>query len=160
MVGGMGERPELRIAHLYAHFLNIYGDRGNIITLEKRACWRDIDVSVHALGVGETLDPEYFDIYFIGGGQDKQQKTIAEDLVLRAATLKKAVEAGAVVLSICGGYQLLGHYYKPHDGDELKGISLVDATIVFAYRGGMTLTLSCAAGCALTLILQRVVRGD
>lgn len=124
----------LRIAHLYARFLNIYGDRGNIITLRERARWRNIDVSIDAVGLGDQIDPEHFDFYFIGGGQDKQQQTIAEDLVKRADVLKRAVDSGAVILSVCGGYQLLGHYYKPHEGDELKGISLIDAYTVAGNR--------------------------
>jgi len=125
---------DLRIAHLYAHFLNIYGDRGNIITMVQRAKWRGIDVSVAPIGLGEHIDPDFFDFYFIGGGQDKQQITIADDLVGKAASIKKSVESGAVILSICGGYQLLGHYYKPHEGPELKGISLIDAYTVAGNR--------------------------
>ena len=127
--------PDLRIAHLYAQFLNIYGDRGNIITLRQRASWRGVDVLVQSIGLGEEIDPEYCSIlFFIGGGQDKQQQIIAEDLVKRASTLKKATDAGAVMLTVCGGYQLLGHYYKPHDGAELKGISLIDAYTVAGNR--------------------------
>ncbi len=125
---------ELRIAHLYARFLNIYGDRGNIIALTQRAKWRNIEVTVSAIGLDQHADPEYFDLYFIGGGQDKQQQIIAQDLVKRAKQLKTAVDNGAAFLTICGGYQLLGHYYKPHDGEELKGISLIDAHTVAGNR--------------------------
>lgn len=125
---------DLRIAHLYAHFLNIYGDRGNIITLVQRARWRDIDVRVEAVGVGEDLDPECYDLFFIGGGQDKQQQVIAADLLAKGEPLQAAVRSGAVVLSVCGGYQLLGHYYRPLSGQELKGISLLDAYTVAGDR--------------------------
>ncbi|HEY9731869.1 MAG TPA: hypothetical protein V6C89_08155 [Drouetiella sp.] len=125
---------DLRIAHLYAHFLNIYGDRGNIITMVQRARWRGINATVQPIGLGEEVDPEYFDFYFIGGGQDKQQQTIADDLLLRSNQLHKAVESGAVILSICGGYQLLGHYYQPHEGPQLKGISLLDAHTIAGNR--------------------------
>lgn len=125
---------DLRIAHLYAHFLNIYGDRGNIVTMVQRARWRGINATVQPIGLGEKIDPEYFDFYFIGGGQDKQQQTIAEDLLQRSAELRKAVDSGAVILSICGGYQLLGHYYQPHEGPQLKGISLLDAHTVAGNR--------------------------
>jgi lipid II isoglutaminyl synthase (glutamine-hydrolysing) len=125
---------ELRIAHLYAHFLNIYGDRGNIITLCQRANWRGIEVKVDAIDIGQKVDPEYYDFYFIGGGQDKQQIVIAEDLLVRADQLQEAVKCGAVFLTVCGGYQLLGHYYKPHEGPELKGISLLDAYTVAGNR--------------------------
>jgi CobQ-like glutamine amidotransferase family enzyme len=123
----MTEQTNLRIAHLYANFLNIYGDRGNIVTLSQRAQWRGVDVSVDAIGLGDTIDPEYYDLYFVGGGQDKQQQIIAEDLLKRGQTLRQALHSGSVILAICGGYQLLGHYYKPHEGPELRGISLIDA---------------------------------
>jgi CobQ-like glutamine amidotransferase family enzyme len=127
-------KPSLNIAHLYAHFLNIYGDRGNIITLTQRSRWRDIDVTVDAVGLGEDIDIEKYDLYFIGGGQDKQQITISEDLHARKAKMHKAAESGAVFLTVCGGYQLLGHYYRPHEGPELKGLSLIDAYTVAGHR--------------------------
>ncbi len=125
---------ELRIAHLYAHFLNIYGDRGNIITLVERCRWRGINAEVAAIGLAQEIDEDAYDLYFIGGGQDKQQQVIAEDLQRHREKLAKAVSNGAVILSICGGYQLLGHYYKPHEGPELKGLSLVDAHTVAGNR--------------------------
>lgn len=121
---------QLLIAHLYAQFLNIYGDRGNILALKQRAKWRGIDVIVDSPAVGAHIDPNYYDLYFIGGGQDRQQQIIAADLYTHADNLKRAVEAGAVVLSICGGYQLLGHYYRPASGPELRGVSLIDAHTV------------------------------
>ncbi len=124
----------LRIAHLYAHFLNIYGDRGNIITLVERCRWRGINAEVDAIGLAQEIDEEAYDLYFIGGGQDKQQQVIAEDLTRHRDKLAKAVSDGAVILSICGGYQLLGHYYRPHEGPELKGLSLVDAYTVAGNR--------------------------
>lgn len=126
MTSGM----QLRIAHLYAHFLNIYGDRGNIISLQRRCQWRGIDTELRSIGPGDHIDPDYFDFYFVGGGQDKQQIGIAQDFLERAVTLRSAIEDGAVILSICGGYQLLGNYYRPHQGPELKGISLIDAHTV------------------------------
>jgi CobQ-like glutamine amidotransferase family enzyme len=125
---------QLRIAHLYAHFLNIYGDRGNIIALSQRATWRGIEVKVDAIDLNQKTDPDYYDLYFVGGGQDRQQIVIAEDLLKRAHDLKTASDNGAVILSVCGGYQLLGHYYKPHEGPELKGISLLDAYTVAGDR--------------------------
>lgn len=128
------ESVDLHIAHLYAHFLNLYGDRGNILTLSRRARWRGINVTVHPIGLGEDIDIDKYDFYFIGGGQDKQQQTIAEDLYLRKERMQQAVKSGAVILSVCGGYQLLGHYYRPHEGPELKGISLLDAYTVAGHR--------------------------
>jgi hypothetical protein len=100
---------------------------GNVITLTRRAQWRNIEVITTPIGIGEPIDPDYFDLYFIGGGQDKQQMVIAQDLIKRRDILHRAVQQKAVILAICGGYQLLGHYYKPHQGDELKGLSILDA---------------------------------
>ncbi|MBY0550721.1 MAG: hypothetical protein K2W95_25805 [Candidatus Obscuribacterales bacterium] len=130
----MSQQLELRIAHLYAHYLNIYGDRGNIIALLKRCAWRGIKTIVKDPGPGEDFSPDFFDVYFIGGGQDKQQQVVAADLLRKQAFMNESVSAGAVILSICGGYQLLGHYYRPAEGDELKGISLIDAHTVAGNR--------------------------
>lgn len=130
----MPAQLNLRIGHLYAHFLNIYGDRGNIITLTQRSRWRGIDVGVETIGLNEELDADRYDLFFIGGGQDKQQQVIAADLQRLSPAIHRAVNQGCVILSICGGYQLLGHYYKPHVGDELKGISLVDAHTIAGNR--------------------------
>lgn len=122
---------ELRIAYLYPDHLNIYGDRGNILTLYQRCRWRGVDVRILTPGLGESIDPEFADLYFMGGGQDAQQVQVCEDLHRHKADgLKQAAEAGAVFLTICGGYQLLGHYYRPHEGDELRGLSLMDAYTV------------------------------
>jgi lipid II isoglutaminyl synthase (glutamine-hydrolysing) len=119
---------DLRIAFLYPELMNIYGDRGNILTLSRRAQWRGIDVSVDKVSIGDDIDPGYYDFYFFGGGQDKQQIAVSEDLQGRKGdALKEAVERGAVILSVCGGYQLLGKYYRPFDGDDLPGIGLFDA---------------------------------
>ncbi len=121
---------ELRICHLYARLLNIYGDRGNILALRQRAIWRGLEVNIRTPGLGESLETDWADIYFIGGGQDKQQITIAEDLYKQADNLKHVTDEGAVILAVCGGYQLLGHYYQPHQGTQLRGISLLDAYTV------------------------------
>lgn len=130
----MSDELELRIGHLYAHFLNIYGDRGNIVTFERRCQWRGIKTVVKPLGLNEDFDPNYFDLFFIGGGQDKQQQLIADDLQARKGIVKEAVEQGAVVLAICGGYQLLGHYYRPDGAPDVPGISLIDAYTVAGNR--------------------------
>ncbi len=119
---------DLRIAFLYPELMNIYGDRGNILALSRRAQWRGIPVQVDRVTIGDTLDPGLYDFYFFGGGQDKQQVAVAEDLQgQKGEALKEAVEGGAVVLSVCGGYQLLGRYYRPFDGADLPGIGLFDA---------------------------------
>jgi CobQ-like glutamine amidotransferase family enzyme len=119
---------DLRIAFLYPELMNIYGDRGNIIALSRRAQWRGVDVTVDNVTIGDAIDPGYYDFYFFGGGQDKQQIAVSQDLQgQKGEALKEAVEGGAVVLSVCGGYQLLGHYYRPFDSDDLPGIGLFDA---------------------------------
>ena len=98
--------------------------------------WRGFDATVTSLSAGDTFHPEDFDLLFMGGGQDAQQVAILDDLHrLKAESIKQAASNGVVLLTICGGYQLLGHYYQPHDGDKLQGLSLIDAyTIAGAER--------------------------
>lgn len=121
----------IRIGFLYGKLMNIYGDRGNVTTLARRAQWRGIEAKVVVINSGERIDPDLCDIYIFGGGQDKEQYLVAEDLNTgNGERLKTAVAGGAVILSVCGGYQLLGHYYRPHDRDEIRGLSLIDAFTV------------------------------
>lgn len=116
----------LSITWLYASTMNIYGDRGNVIALRQRAAWRGIDVTVHEVGIGDPL-PERSDIFFFGGGQDQAQIDVANDLRgAKGEAIKAAVADGAALLSICGGYQLLGHEYRPHDAAPIPGIGLFD----------------------------------
>jgi CobQ-like glutamine amidotransferase family enzyme len=116
----------LTISWLYATKMNIYGDRGNVIALTQRAKWRGVDVAVHEVGIGDPI-PGDTNIFFFGGGQDQAQIDVAHDLQgAKGDRIKQAVEAGAAVLSVCGGYQLLGHEYRPHDADPLPGIGLFD----------------------------------
>ena len=115
----------LRIGHLYPKLLNIYGDIGNIITLKYRAEMRGIKVIITEINIGDSLSEN--DIYFIGGGQDLQQIEVSKELQKNKEFLTRERDRGAVFLGICGGYQLMGHYYKPHKGEILQGISLLDA---------------------------------
>lgn len=118
---------ELRLCHLYPDLLNLYGDRGNIATLRQRAQWRGIAVRLVETRLGDTIDPEAHDLFFIGGGEDRQQALAAPDLCrMKGAALREAAEGGAAVLAVCGGYQLLGHYYRPADGPDLEGLGLLD----------------------------------
>ena len=119
---------KISIAHLYPELLNLYGDIGNIITLKKRCEWRGIEVDFEEIHVKDEIKEH--DIYFIGGGQDKQQEEVADILYSHKDFLLKERDNGAVFLGICGGYQLFGHYYQPHDKEKLKGISLIDAYTV------------------------------
>lgn len=117
----------LRIAHLYPDQMNIYGDRGNILTLLQRCHWRGIAAEVLPVGPGDEVDWAAADLAFFGGGQDSGQALIAEDFVQRQGPrLRQAIEDGLVLLAICGGYQLLGHYFLTHTGERLPGIGALD----------------------------------
>ncbi|MCL4543125.1 MAG: glutamine amidotransferase [Chloroflexi bacterium] len=118
---------ELRIAHLYAELMNIYGDRGNVLVLRKRSLWRGITCHVTSIGLGELLDWQQFDLFFLGGGQDRHQHLMARDLQSKRDALFAAVADRRPLLAVCGGYQLLGHRYREADGAELAGIGLFDA---------------------------------
>lgn len=107
--------------------MNIYGDTGNITALQKRAQWRGIEVKVKLISLKTTLKPGSVDIFFFGGGQDQAQELIAKDLEVKGPIIKDAIEQGVPLLSICGGYQLLGQYYQPHTGPKLPGIGLFPA---------------------------------
>src|SRR2546428_5640730 len=118
---------ELRICHLYPDLLNLYGDRGNLMALVHRARWRGIDVRVDEARLGASPAPGAHDLYFMGGGEDRQQQLAAADLRERKReALADAAGRGAVVLAVCGGYQLLGHYYRSAEGEELIGLGLLD----------------------------------
>ncbi len=119
---------KISIAHLYPKLLNLYGDIGNIITLKKRCEWRGIEVDFNEINLGDSIREH--DLYFIGGGQDKQQEDVARELYKNKANLLAQRDDGAVFLGICGGYQLFGHFYQPHGKDKLEGISLLDAYTV------------------------------
>jgi len=126
---------KLTICHLYPDLMNIYGDRGNIITLVQRCRWRGIEAEVVPLGLGDPLDQDRCDVVFFGGGQDKEQLLVAEDLrTIKAGAIHAFVEEGGALLSICGGYQLLGRYFRTHTGEILEGIGLFDAWTVAGSR--------------------------
>lgn len=120
--------PELRLGHLYPDQLNMYGDRGNVITLRQRCAWRGITLRHITLDLNEPLRPDDFDMLFIGGGQDKEQDEVARDLrEVKASALREAVESDMPVLGVCGGYQLLAKFYRPAAGPELEGVGILDA---------------------------------
>lgn len=120
---------KLTIGYLYADLMNIYGDTGNIITLEKRCEWRGIKVEVKAISIGDSLKAKEVDLFFFGGGQDQQQTNVSVDLKKsgKSKIIKAEVERGVPLLAICGGYQLLGEYYAPFDGPKLEGVGVFDA---------------------------------
>jgi CobQ-like glutamine amidotransferase family enzyme len=126
---------KLVLVHLYPDLMNVYGDRGNIITLQRRAEWRGLELEVRSCTLGETFDPEETDLIFFGGGQDREQGVVAGDLVERKAeSVRRAVEGGTALLAVCGGYQLLGKFFRTASGDELPGVGLFDAWTVAGDR--------------------------
>lgn len=118
---------KLSIAHLYPELLNIYGDFGNVLAFKNRCEWRNIEIEITNINIGDNIEPEKYDFYFIGGGQDKQQIDVSRELQLQRTALHDSMNMGAVFLGICGGYQLFGNYYQPHNGARLLGIGLLDA---------------------------------
>jgi len=121
---------ELRVVALYPEQMNIYADRGNILFLRRRCEWRGFGFSYVAAGPGESLDPGAHDLVYLGGGQDRDQQIVARDLVSTKRTaLAEAVDDGAVVLAVCGGYQLLGHSYQLGD-ERIAGLGLADLETV------------------------------
>ena len=124
---------ELNICHLYPDVLNLYGDGGNILCLQKRLAWRGIDASVARLPIGSPTSLSGFDLVFIGGGQDFEQQVLLEDLHRgRSREICAAANDGVVFLTICGGYQMMGHYYETFDGKRCDFIGLLDLVTVGA----------------------------
>jgi CobQ-like glutamine amidotransferase family enzyme len=122
---------ELRVLGLYPEQMNIYADRGNIVFLQRRCEWRGIEFSFAAAGPGERVDPAAHDLFYVGGGQDRDQKMVAADMVeSKREDLAAAVESGAALLAVCGGYQLLGHSYQLSEEETLPGLGLVDLETV------------------------------
>lgn len=124
------EKRDLKISigHLYPKHLNLYGDLGNIITLTKRCEWREISVEYNEINPEDEIPK--CDFYFIGGGQDKEQVSVAACMHKQKDFLLKQRDEGAVFLGICGGFQLFGHFYQPFEGEKLLGVSLLDAYTV------------------------------
>ncbi|MEA4922612.1 MAG: glutamine amidotransferase [Eubacteriaceae bacterium] len=126
----MGEY-KLNICHLYPDILNLYGDTGNIICMEQRLKWRGIDCSVTGLSVGEKMDAADYDVFFIGGGQDFEQDVLLADAEAnKKADIISAIDDEKVFLAICGGYQILGNYYRTWDGQQMDFMGALDVYTV------------------------------
>jgi len=120
------KKERFTVGWLYPDLMNIYGDRGNILTLLRRAEWRGYDARAIQLGRDTTKGMEEVDVFFFGGGQDREQALVYEDLLeQKQPPLERAVAAGAMVLAVCGGYQLLGHYYQTAEGERFPGIGMI-----------------------------------
>jgi CobQ-like glutamine amidotransferase family enzyme len=143
------------VGHLFPDYLNIYADRGNIAVLARRAAWRGHELEVRALGTGASgLGSGAHDLFYIGGGQDREQELIAPALAAFGDGLRAAVEGGAALLAVCGGYQLLGRSYRDQSGDELPGVGLFPLRTVAGERrmiGDVLLECELEAGRRRTL---------
>ncbi len=112
------------VGHLYPDYLNIYADRGNIAVLSRRAAWRGHELEVRSVSIGDPVQPGEHDLLYVGGGQDREQALVAQDLLGKAAGVRESVAEGAAVLAVCGGYQLLGRSYRDFHGSDLPGIGV------------------------------------
>jgi len=124
----------IRVAHLYPDYLNIYADRGNIAVLARRASWRGHDLEIDVVSMGGELEPGAHDLLYVGGGQDREQALVAVDLAAKGERVREAVASGAALLAVCGGYQLLGRFYRDRDGTELPGVGLFSLHTVAGER--------------------------
>jgi CobQ-like glutamine amidotransferase family enzyme len=121
------KKKRFTVGWLYPDLMNIYGDRGNILTLVKRAEWRGFEARAIELPRGTTTGMESVDVFFFGGGQDREQALVYQDLIdHKQSILEHAVADGATILAVCGGYQLLGHFYQTAEGEKFPGIGLID----------------------------------
>jgi CobQ-like glutamine amidotransferase family enzyme len=125
---------KIRVGHLYPEYLNIYADRGNIAVLAARARSRDDELDVVAISLSDPVPVGEIDLFYIGGGQDREQELVAADLAAKGPALEEATQAGAAFLGVCGGYQLLGRSYRDRAGVELPGIGLLPLLTVAGER--------------------------
>jgi lipid II isoglutaminyl synthase (glutamine-hydrolysing) len=114
----------IRVGHLYPEYLNIYADRGNIAVLARRAALRGHELEVTGVSVGDELRPGEHDLLYVGGGQDREQALVSADLAAKGEAIRAAVDGGAALLAVCGGYQLLGRGYRERSGELLAGVGL------------------------------------
>jgi lipid II isoglutaminyl synthase (glutamine-hydrolysing) len=125
---------KIRVGHLYPDYLNIYADRGNIAVFAGRAHARGLELEITPIGLGETVQPGEHDLLYVGGGQDREQALIAKDIEAKSEALVEAVQGGAAVLAVCGGYQLLGRSYRDRSGAELPGAGVLPVETVAGER--------------------------
>ena len=137
---------QINIYHLYPEHLNLYGDRGNILALCRRAAWHGLAVNLVPVQPGEAIEFGASDLLFMGGGQDIEQKMVAADLKKRRHEMLPAIEAGMVILAICGSYQLFGHYYTTLQGERIPGLEIID---LYTEAGHKRITGNIVVRCGL-----------
>ena len=146
----------IRVGHLYPEYLNIYADRGNIAVLEHRSEARGFELEVEAITVGDELRPGEHDLLYIGGGQDREQELIAPDLASRGEAIREAVAGRAALLAVCGGYQLLGRFYRGRSGAELPGAGVFPLHTI---AGERRMIGDCLLECELEPGVHRTLAG-
>jgi lipid II isoglutaminyl synthase (glutamine-hydrolysing) len=146
----------IRVGHLYPEYLNIYADRGNIAVFRRRAAGRGLELAVEPVSVGDELRAGEHDLVYIGGGQDREQAQIAPDLAAKGDAIGEAIAAGAAVLAVCGGYQLLGRFYRGRSGDELPGAGVFPLHTV---AGERRMIGDCLLECELEPGVRRTLAG-
>lgn len=147
---------KLKIGHLYPTLMSVAADRGNLYAIRKRCEWRGIATEVEEIYVKQTPDFTQFDLLLIHGAADREMELASRDIQLKAAGLIEAAEADVVILSICAGFQLLGHYYKPSQGPELKGVGLLD---LYTEGGNTRFMTHMAMQCDLEGVGKQVLVG-
>ncbi len=153
---------KLVIGYLYPSVMSQYGDRGNVLTIQRRCQWRGIDVEIEDLEIGDRLDPGRADLLLVGGGADTHQRLVCEDLLtVKGEGIRRAVDEGVAAFAVCAGYQLWGHYYRTATGQELPGLGVFDAhTIHRAAQTGTRLDTITKAGSVRTVGNLVVQWGD
>ena len=144
------------VGHLYPEYLNIYADRGNIAVFRHRAAARGLELAVEPVSVGDELRAGEHDLLYLGGGQDREEELIAPDLAARGEALREAVAGGVALLAVCGGYQLLGRFYRDRSGVELPGAGLLPLHTV---AGERRMIGDCLIECELETGVRRTVAG-
>src|SRR5437763_11838225 len=136
----------LRIGHLYPTLMSVAADRGNLYSIQKRCQWRGIGVEIEQIFVKQTPDFTRYDLILFHGGADREMELASRDIQTKANSIREGVDSNTVILSVCAGYQLLGHYYKPFQGPELKGLGLLD---MYTQGGGTRFMTHMALECDL-----------
>jgi len=145
---------QIIIYHLYPFQLNLYGDRGNMLALSRRAWWRGIELQIIPIEPGDQINFDRCDLLFMGGGQDSDQLLVAADLKKRQAEMRQAVEAGMPVFAVCGSYQLLGNYYTAASGEKIGGLEILD---LYTEAGDKRLIGNAVISCQLWQPAQTLV---